>query len=85
MPGSCIKILSNYQWESCMPIYEFYCEKCQCEFERLVLSAQDPKPTCPTCCTDQVKKLVSAGAIRPAGIPAGSGGFTPPKCAPSGG
>ena len=68
-----------------MPIYEYYCEKCHCEFEHLALSARDPEPTCPTCCANQVKKLLSAGAIRPAGIPTGSGGFKPPKCAPSGG
>ena len=68
-----------------MPIYEYRCDKCQCEFEHLTLSGREPTPKCPTCCGQQVKKLVSAGAIRPAGIPAGSGGFTPPKCAPSGG
>ena len=68
-----------------MPIYEYRCAKCRCEFEHLTLSGSEPAPKCPTCCGQQVKKLVSAGAIRPAGIPAGSGGFTPPKCAPSGG
>ena len=68
-----------------MPIFEYCCDSCQCEFEHLTLSDQDPAPQCPSCCGTKVKKLVSAGAIRPAGIPSGAGGFKPPKCAPSGG
>lgn len=68
-----------------MPIYEYHCEKCDCEFEYLMLSDRDPAPTCPTCCGTQVRKMVSASAVRPAGIPSGSGGFKSPKCAPTGG
>lgn len=68
-----------------MPIFEYRCEKCQCEFEHLSLSDKDPVPECPTCCGHQVKKLLSAGAIRPDGIPKGAGGFKPPKCAATGG
>lgn len=68
-----------------MPIYEYRCHDCNCEFEYLKLTRNEPDPQCPTCCTEKVERLVSAGAIRPAGIPAGKGGFTPPKCKPSGG
>jgi len=68
-----------------MPIYEFICKECQEEFEELVMSPGDPKPKCPECGSKKVEKLMSAGSFRPQGIPSGSGGFSPPKCAPSGG
>jgi len=68
-----------------VPIYEFFCRKCRHEFEELFLSSRDPKPVCPKCGSKSVEKLISAGAVRPNGIPAGSGGFSQPNCAPSGG
>ncbi len=68
-----------------MPIYEYRCNKCNCEFEHLKLTGGEPDPQCPSCCTDKVDRMLSAGAIRPAGIPSGKGGFTPPKCKSSGG
>ena len=68
-----------------MPIYEYRCTQCGCSFEQLVMSARDPDPQCPTCCTEKVEKLISAGAIRPQGIPTGSGGFSEPSCRPTGG
>jgi len=68
-----------------MPIYEYRCTKCNCEFEALKLSHQDPEPQCPTCCSGQVQRLMSAGAVRPEGIATGKGGFKAPKCRPSGG
>ena len=68
-----------------MPIYEYFCEKCQCQFELLVLSSDDSSPECPACCGHNVKKLISAGSFRPQGVPSGSGGFKAPKCRPSGG
>jgi putative FmdB family regulatory protein len=68
-----------------MPIFEYSCESCECEFEYLQRSASDPDPKCPTCCKETVKRLISASAVRPAGIPKGSGGFKAPACKPSGG
>lgn len=68
-----------------MPIYEYRCNKCECTFEHLALSVSEPAPECPTCCGTEVDKLMSAGAIRPNGIPTGSGGFSAPSCKPSGG
>lgn len=68
-----------------MPIYEYECKTCQCTFEYLALSASEPDPQCPGCCEQNVEKLMSAGAIRPRGIPTGSGGFKPPACKPAGG
>jgi putative FmdB family regulatory protein len=67
-----------------MPIYEFVCEKCNYPFEYLVLSARDRPAECPQCHGKKLKKLMSAGNVRPKGIPSGSGGFVPPKCAPAG-
>ncbi len=68
-----------------MPIYEFFCCDCCHQFEALFLSSTEPDPKCPQCSSGKVEKLMSAGAIRPNGIPKGSGGFSGPKCAPSGG
>ncbi|MFO7560026.1 MAG: zinc ribbon domain-containing protein [Desulfobacterales bacterium] len=68
-----------------MPIFEFSCRKCRHEFETLFLSSDDPKPVCPKCKSTSVEKLISAGAVRPHGIPTGSGGFDQPACVPSGG
>jgi putative FmdB family regulatory protein len=68
-----------------MPIYEYRCNHCDCRFEHLALRVEEAPPPCPTCCGEDVEKLMSAGAIRPHGIPTGSGGFAPPKCRPTGG
>ena len=68
-----------------MPIYEYYCEKCNCTFEHLKLSETEDNPACPTCCDNKVRKLMSAGNIRSEGIPAGTGGFGSSGCRPSGG
>lgn len=67
-----------------MPIHEFICEKCAHEFEVLVLSSTEADPACPKCRNTVCKKLMSAGNVRPNGIPSGGGGFNPPACAPSG-
>ena len=68
-----------------MPIYEYRCNTCECTFEHLALSTTEPPPECPECCGSDVEKMMSAGAIRPNGIPTGSGGFKAPSCRPSGG
>ena len=68
-----------------MPIFEYVCETCHHCFEYLVCSSEDPKPECPQCSDKKVKKIMSAGCVRPKGISTGSGGFKAPACAPSGG
>lgn len=68
-----------------MPIYEYVCAKCDHCFEYLVFSTEDPAPECPQCHDKKVKKLMSAGCVRPKGIATGSGGFKQPSCTPSGG
>jgi putative FmdB family regulatory protein len=68
-----------------MPLYEYRCKHCGSEFECLMLSPNEPEPACPCCGKAGVEKLMSAGSIRPQGIPTGAGGFKPPACAPTGG
>ena len=68
-----------------MPIYEYVCEKCGSSFEHLAFSTKEPLPECPQCKHKKVKKIISAGCVRPNGIASGSGGFAPPACSPSGG
>ncbi len=67
-----------------MPIYEYQCKACCHCFEYLAFSSDEAPPSCPKCDCADVEKLMSAAAVRPAGIPKGGGGFTPPKCKPSG-
>jgi putative FmdB family regulatory protein len=63
-----------------MPIYEYCCRCCGHAFEELTFSTSGPKPKCPQCNHSDVVKQMSAGAIRPNGVPTGAGGFTPPAC-----
>ena len=68
-----------------MPIFEYQCKKCGHCFEALMRSAEEAPPECPACKDLNVEKLMSAGCVRPMGIPSGSGGFKPPACSSSGG
>ena len=44
-----------------MPLYEYQCDDCGKEFERLVrFSEMDKKQTCPTCESEETHKVVSA-------------------------
>ena len=45
-----------------MPLYEYVCESCSTEFEKL-MRMSDPKPPCPECGATDVKKMVSAAAF----------------------
>ena len=47
-------------------------------------SGHEPQQ-CPECGKRNIKKLMSAGAIRPQGVPSGAGGFAPPACKPAAG
>ncbi len=42
-----------------MPIFEFHCQSCGQDFEKLVF-ASDPEVECPFCHQTQVEKLMSA-------------------------
>jgi len=44
-----------------MPLYEFHCNRCDCDFEELVMGeGQDVR--CPSCKGKRIKKLMSAFA-----------------------
>lgn len=62
-----------------MPLFEYKCEDCGAEFEEIVMTSGD-EILCRNCRSKNVKKLMSAGAIRPEGIPKGKGGFKAPGC-----
>jgi putative FmdB family regulatory protein len=69
-----------------MPIFEYKCNDCEEKFEKLVLSTTATTPECPSCKEGNVKKLVSAGCVRPNGSgSAGMSDFGAANCAPSGG
>ncbi|MBX2998124.1 MAG: zinc ribbon domain-containing protein [Caldilineaceae bacterium] len=46
-----------------MPIYEFVCESCTYEFEKIVSFSATVAPTCPVCAGDEVKRRMSKPAI----------------------
>jgi len=71
-----------------MPTFEFLCEKCGREFEELVLR-RDEVIQCPSCGSDQARKLMSAfavtGGARLAGGSCGSCRPSAGKCRGCGG
>jgi len=44
-----------------MPIYEFYCDHCEVQFEELVRNGD--RPLCPECSTNDVRRLLSSFAV----------------------
>lgn len=65
-----------------MPIFEFRCEKCTHEFERVTFGSDEDPVTCPECGASETKKLLSvfscSGISKDAGASCGpsSGGFS---------
>jgi putative FmdB family regulatory protein len=47
-----------------MPIYEYQCQSCQHELEKLQKMSADPLRECPACGKEELKKKVSAAAFR---------------------
>ncbi len=47
-----------------MPIYEYKCEQCGEQSEKLQKISDPPAQTCPECGQDSLKKLVSAAAFK---------------------
>ena len=46
-----------------MPLYEYECKECGCEFERMVrFSEADQNPACPTCQSQATRKKISVFA-----------------------
>lgn len=46
-----------------MPIFEYSCESCGAEFERLVFPSEKDPVTCPQCKQESVKKKMSAASL----------------------
>lgn len=70
-----------------MPLYEFHCNKCDSEFEELVLSSRTEvvnKVVCPECGSHKVTKKVSTFASASRGTSSGTT-TSSSSCAPSGG
>ena len=49
-----------------MPIYEYYCESCDDQFEILVFRSSDPVG-CPNCNTENVKRVLSVFGFKSGG------------------
>ncbi len=47
-----------------MPIYEYQCEKCGHQMEKLQKMSEDPLKDCPECEEPALRKLVSAAAFK---------------------
>lgn len=50
-----------------MPIYEYRCQSCEYEMEKLQKISDDPLMECPSCHESALKKLVSAAGFRLSG------------------
>jgi putative FmdB family regulatory protein len=68
-----------------MPLYEYRCDECQHEFEKMLrFSESNTLPGCPQCNSTQTRKKLSAVAAIGTGD-AGSGGYANSSCSPRGG
>ena len=47
-----------------MPIYEYQCQACKHQFEKLQKVSDKPLSICPDCQKPELKKMVSAAAFR---------------------
>ena len=56
-----------------MPIYEYYCDKCDSKFECLIMGKDKPK--CPHCGGTKAKRMMSACGF----VSKGNGGQTTAK------
>ena len=67
-----------------MPIYEYSCETCGDDFEKLVsFSASDKMPVCPKCKSEHVHKKISLFASSAVGSSAGGGYASGGNCGTS--
>jgi putative FmdB family regulatory protein len=47
-----------------MPIYEYLCDGCDTRFEQLQTVNDRAAPSCPSCSTDRVRRLISASSFQ---------------------
>ncbi|HTY62404.1 MAG TPA: zinc ribbon domain-containing protein [Acidobacteriota bacterium] len=43
-----------------MPIFEYRCQKCETEFEKLVFGSSDAGISCPDCRSEEIERLFSS-------------------------
>lgn len=46
-----------------MPIFEYHCNACKAEFEKLIFANDDKEITCPDCNSAEVSKKMSAASL----------------------
>jgi len=51
-----------------MPIYEYQCETCGNDFEKLIFNSEDESIDCPKCGEKKVKRLLSTTRIIGGGV-----------------
>jgi len=51
-----------------MPIYEYHCEKCDNQFEKLVFAGDEERVACPKCGDTQVEKMISFTSFMSSGL-----------------
>lgn len=51
-----------------MPIYEYKCEACDCDFEVLTISSENEPIACPKCGISDVKRQLSVSCIGRSGF-----------------
>ncbi|MBU2512291.1 zinc ribbon domain-containing protein [bacterium] len=68
-----------------MPLFEFECNNCKHRFEELVTSSSKRVEKCPECEDTGIRKLVSAGSIKPNGSASSLGSYQAPSCSSGGG
>lgn len=63
-----------------MPIYEYRCDACDCDFEVLMMRTDDEKVSCPRCGISDVERQLSVSCIGGSDskgcATGGSGGFS---------
>ncbi|MGI6143144.1 MAG: FmdB family zinc ribbon protein [bacterium] len=58
-----------------MPLFEYYCPKCQARFEILCKASEKPvSPPCPTCNNTETKGILTGFAVRGTEKPSGTTG-----------
>ena len=65
-----------------MPIYEYQCQQCNREFEKLVFNSSE-KISCPGCKSKKVKRMMSACAFSIGGTFKSTAGSSCGSCASS--
>lgn len=71
-----------------MPIYEYSCDQCSHEFEHLVRTQTEARPSCPSCGSDRIRKAFStfSASVKqgPSGDSCSMGACPSGQCAQSG-